>query len=65
LTEVISPGRREYNPCLSGRRGRALALLVCVVAVVLAAQIILGAGGRSLVAKPYSPEVPDGGAGAP
>jgi len=38
----------------------ALALLVCVVVVVLAVHLLFDIGGRSLVAKPYSPEVPDG-----
>jgi len=59
LTEVISPDVENIT-MLERQERQALALLVCVVTVVLAAQIILGAGGRSLVAKPYSPEVPDG-----
>lgn len=38
----------------------ALAVLVCVVGIVLAAHVLFDAVGRSLVAEPYSPEVPDG-----
>lgn len=38
----------------------ALAVLVCVVGIVLAAHLLFAAFGQSLVADPYSEEVPDG-----
>ena len=38
----------------------ALFVLVCVVAVILAAHFLFGAVARPLVATPYSEEVPDG-----
>jgi len=45
---------------LERQEKKALVVLVCVVGIVLAAHLLFDAVGRTMVAAPFSEEVPDG-----